>query len=74
MALALLATLTSACAAVPSKVPGVCPHLKHYSNEVMDAAADELDALPHGSTLANIMMPDYGTMRDEVRACQAVTK
>lgn len=35
----------------------------------MNTAADELDAMPDGSVIANVLMPDYGRMRDGVRAC-----
>ena len=34
-------------------------------------AADELDALPDSSTLANVIVPDWQRMRDENRACAA---
>lgn len=40
-----------------------------YSPELQLEAANELDALPDGSVLANVFMPDYGQMRAGVRAC-----
>lgn len=67
LVLVLLATLASACAPDPSDI--VCPSLPAYTPEVQAEAAKELDALPDGSVIANVMMPDYGTMRAGVRAC-----
>lgn len=67
-ALALLATCLSACGTVRSSGP-VCPSLPEYSKEVQAAAADELNAMPDGSVIANVFMPDYGRMREGVRAC-----
>lgn len=65
----LLLMSTSACATVVSRA---CPHLTEYSAQTQLDVADELAKLPDGSLLANVMMPDYGTLRDEVRACNAV--
>lgn len=33
-------------------------------------AADELDALPDDSVIANVIVPDWQKMRDEARACK----
>jgi hypothetical protein len=33
------------------------------------AAADELEALPPGSVIADVLIPDYAAMRAGVRAC-----
>jgi hypothetical protein len=68
MALALLTMCLGGCATAPSS-PGACPHVKEYSKDVLEAAADEIDALPNGSVLGNVMMPDYGTLRAGARAC-----
>lgn len=65
----LLATFLAACGTAPSSGPA-CPSLPLYTQEQMNGAADELDALPDGSLLANVFMPDYGKMRDGVRACR----
>ena len=67
LALVLLAMFLSACAPAISDV--TCPSLPTYSKEVQIEAATELDAMPDGSVIANIFMPDYGTMRAGVRAC-----
>ncbi len=67
-ALALLTMFLSACETAPSRP--ACPHVKEYSKELQEKAADELDALPDGSIVANVMMPDYGTLRAGARACR----
>jgi hypothetical protein len=43
--------------------------VKEYSRETQAAAADEIDALPDGSVLGNIMMPDYAAIRAGAREC-----
>lgn len=67
--LTLLATLISGCATANSSA--ACPHISEYSKEVQGHAADELGAMPDGSIIKNVFMPDYGTMRAEVRACRS---
>ncbi|MDJ0628830.1 MAG: hypothetical protein QNJ44_11265 [Rhodobacter sp.] len=47
-----------------------CPIPKDYSQAEQNAAADELDALPEGSVLADFI-GDYGVLRAEARACAA---
>ncbi len=71
-ALALLTMFLSGCETVPSRP--ACPHVKEYSAELQKGAADELDALPDGSIIANVMMPDYGTLRAGARACNEGAK
>lgn len=39
------------------------------SREFQVRAADELDLLPYGSAIAE-MLADYSVMRDQARACQ----
>lgn len=68
MVLALLMISISGCAKVSSKA---CPHLVVYSVEVQAKALGELVAMPEDSVVANVMMPDYANLRDQVRACQA---
>jgi hypothetical protein len=71
MALVLAATLLTACASTPSKQAGpACPSLPEYTPEQQDQAADELERMPPGSIIADLFIPDYGRMRDGVRACQ----
>ncbi len=62
------------CASAPVAVSGACPELPQYSNDLQDQAADELEKLPEGSVLGNIMIPDYGRMRDAVRECLKARK
>lgn len=62
-----LLMLSSACSTAPSDI--ACPSLPVYSSELQKEAAAEVKALPDGSVLGNIFMPDYGQMRDGVRAC-----
>jgi len=38
------------------------------------AAQQELARLPADGVIRTRFMPDYGTMRDEVRACRKATK
>jgi hypothetical protein len=72
VALVLAAMCLTACGAAPSKivVSAICPSLPEYSKELQLKAAEELEAMPPGSVVADIFMPDYGKMRDGVRACQ----
>lgn len=71
MLLGALLVSVSACGTAPSRVivGTVCPSLPEYSREVQATAADELDALPDASVLKTVFVPDYGRMRDGVRAC-----
>ena len=69
--LAALLLSASGCETARSKVAGpACPSLPEYSREIQAAAADELDALPDGTVIKELFIPDYGRMREGVRACQ----
>ncbi len=59
------------CATVASdlRVTTVCPPVVEYSREFQARAADELDLLPEGSAIAE-MMSDYAVMRDQARVCE----
>ena len=59
------------CATVASKprVTTVCPPVVEYSRAFQARAADELDLLPEGSEIAE-MLADYSVMRDQARVCQ----
>lgn len=63
-------SLLTACATVGSKpgVTTVCPPVVEYSREFQARVADELDLLPEGSAIAE-MLSDYSVMRDQARAC-----
>lgn len=60
----------TACATVASdpRVATVCPPVVEYSREFQARAADELDLLPEGSAIAE-MLADYSVMREQARAC-----
>ena len=60
--------LLSGCASAPSDI-SVCPRVSEYSDAFLDRAADELDALPEGSAIAQ-MVEDYGRERAMLRACR----
>ena len=47
----------------------VCPPVVEYSREFQARAAGELDLLPEGSAIAE-MLADYSVMRDQARACR----
>ena len=46
-----------------------CPIPKEYSAEVQGQVADELEALPDGSLVAELVA-DYGVLRAQSRACR----
>ncbi|MDP2332419.1 MAG: hypothetical protein Q8M19_17155 [Reyranella sp.] len=52
----------------------MCPQLVEYSAAVQDQARAELQTLPPGGVVRGRFMPDYGRMRDEVRACKRVAR
>lgn len=67
LALVLPMTLISACATGNSDA---CPREVDYSPAQQQQAADELLALPRDSMIRGTFMPDYGRLRDQVRACR----
>ena len=69
--LAIATSLLTACATATSelRMATVCPPVVEYSREFQARAADELDLLPDGSAIAE-MLSDYSVMRDQARACQ----
>jgi len=62
-----VASLLAACATVPSD-GAPCPPVVPYSREFLVRAADELERLPPGSAIEQLLA-DYQVMRDEARAC-----
>lgn len=70
-ALAIATSLLSGCATVGSNGtrPGACPPAVAYSLEFQARAAEELNSLPDGSTIAEILA-DYSVMRDQARSCR----
>jgi hypothetical protein len=67
MALALLTMSIAGCATASSSA---CPREVEYSNEQQKQAAIELLTLPRDGMVRGMMMPDYGRLRDQVRACR----
>lgn len=66
MSLCLIAAMFLASCATESS--SVCPQIVTYSRNFQIAAADELDALPKGSALVD-MIRDYSQLRDRIRKC-----
>jgi hypothetical protein len=71
-ALALVTLLSTGCSVVSSDLPPACPTVIEYPAEVQLQAATELRAMKPG-VIRDVMIPDYGTMRDEARACRGET-
>ena len=67
-ALALLTMSTAGCATAGSE--RACPREVEYSPAQQSQAADELQALPRDSVVRALMMPDYGRLRAQSRACR----
>jgi hypothetical protein len=67
-ALAIATSLLAACATAPSD-GAMCPPVVPYTKEFLARAADELDKLPEGSAIEQ-MLADYQVLRDQARACK----
>jgi hypothetical protein len=63
--------LLTGCATAGFDAGGVatCPPVVEYSTEFQSRAAEELEMLPDGSAVVE-MMADYAVMRDQARACR----
>lgn len=68
--LAVLALLTMSIAGCATAVSSACPREVDYSAEQQRSAADELSVLPRDGMIRGVMMPDYGRLRDQARACR----
>ena len=70
-ALAIVTISLTGCATGGSKprIATVCPPVVEYSRAVQARTADELDLLPEGSAIAEILA-DYSVMRDQARSCR----
>ena len=66
--LAIVATLLAGCATERSD-GAPCPPVAEYSRKFLARAAAELDSLPAGSAIEQ-MLADYQVMRDQARACE----
>lgn len=67
-ALLIATSFVAGCATAPSD-QNACPPVKPYEQSFLDQAADELDLLPDGSAVEE-MLKDYAVMRDQARACR----
>jgi len=64
-ALVIVTSLLGACATVSSeRTTGVCPPVVEYDTGFQARAAEEVKALPEGSTIAE-MLSDYAVMREQ---------
>jgi hypothetical protein len=63
--------LLAGCTTAGSEAPAVaiCPPVVEYSREFQARAAGELDYLPAGSAIEQ-MLADYQVMRDQARLCR----
>ena len=59
----------SACAMGGSDTRAPCPPVVEYSAADQSRAAAEIEALPEGAVVIQ-MMSDYAVLRDQARACQ----
>jgi len=66
--LAIVMSLLAGCATARSD-GAPCPPVVPYSREFLARAADELERLPAGSAIEQ-MLADYQVMRDQARACR----
>ena len=73
-ALAIATSLLSGCATVRSDAAAsrACPPVVEYSREFQARAAEELNSLPNGSAIAE-MLSDYAVMREQARACGSLS-
>jgi hypothetical protein len=64
--------LLTACATAGSeqRVVTVCPPVVEYSREFQARAAEQLELLPKGSAIVD-MLGDYAVMREQARACRS---
>ncbi|ETD85434.1 hypothetical protein U703_02990 [Rhodobacter capsulatus YW1] len=57
------------CAMGGSETGAPCPSVVEYTAADQARAADEVEALQEGATIAR-MLSDYAVLRDQVRACR----
>lgn len=74
LALALVTVFLPGCVTATRDVVVVrCGTVTPIDRETQRRAADEIDAQPAGSVLAEIIVPDWLRARDEARSCHAET-
>ena len=71
VALVIGTIFSSGCAGAGSDIGGrgACPPVVPYGREVQARVAEELDLLPEGSAIVE-MLADYAVLRDQARACR----
>lgn len=72
LAVLVIVTISlTGCATVASdlRITTICPPVVEYSREFQARAADELDLLPEGSALAE-MLADYSVIRRQAMVCR----
>ena len=70
--LTIATSLLTACVTGSSepRTVAVCPPVAEYSREFQKQAAEEVDLLPEGSAVVE-MLGDYAVMRKQARMCGA---
>ena len=66
--LAIAVSLLAGCATEPTD-GSPCPPVVAYGRDFLARAGDELDSLPAGSAIEQ-MLADYQVMREQARACE----
>jgi hypothetical protein len=71
LCLSLVSLPLAGCLTAPREVVVVrCGTIRPVSKEQLKQSADELARLPHPSVLADVVIPDWVRLRDEIRACR----
>ncbi len=72
--LVLAASWLGGCATGSSEPPvvAICPPVVEYSSEFQERAAAELELLPEGLTVVE-MLGDYAVMREQASLCRGVS-
>ena len=65
-----LAVLAIATGGSEPRIVTVCPPVVEYSREFQARAVEELDVLPEGAAIAE-MLSDYAVIREQARACRS---
>lgn len=68
LAIATISLTGCATGSSEPRIATVCPPVVEYSREFQARAADELDLLPGGSAIAE-MLSDYAVLRNQAQAC-----
>ena len=69
LAIATISLTGCATGSSEPRIANVCPPVVEYTREFQARAADEVEVLPDGSAIAE-MLADYSVIRDQARACR----